>query len=40
MLSVDVLFAVFGSNVASLTDAVLLTSIFPGVVTFTTNVRV
>lgn len=39
VLNVDVLFAGFGSNVASVTDAVLLT-IFPGVVTFTTNTSV
>jgi len=33
--SLDELFAGFGSNVAALTDAVLLTSTLPGVVTFT-----
>jgi len=35
--SVAELFALFGSNAASLTEAVLLTSTLPGVVTFTTQ---
>ena len=38
VLRVELLFPVFGSNVAALTETVLLTSTLPGVVTFTTKV--